>query len=130
MATQLTIGQLAQQAEVNVETIRYYQRRGLLATPERALGAMRRYSSDMIARIRFIKRVQALGFSLEEVIDLLRFTGVCVCTETRERLKGQIDVVDKKIADLTAMRQALDILTGPIEGTPTLEQCPLITALG
>lgn len=130
MTTPLTISQLARQAEVNVETIRYYQRRGLLALPEKPPVGVRRYPVEAVERIRFIKRVQALGFSLEEVIELLRFTGVCVCTETRARLAGQIEQVDKKIADLMAMRQALDLLTGPVTGIPTLESCPLIDALG
>ncbi|AIA48779.1 MerR family transcriptional regulator [Serratia sp. FS14] len=130
MTAALTISQLAREAEVNVETIRYYQRRGLLVLPEKPPIGVRRYPIETVERIRFIKRVQALGFSLEEVIELLRFTGVCVCTETRTRLADQIEQVDKKIAVLIAMRQALDLLTGPVEGIPTLESCPLIDALG
>ncbi|MGO4743122.1 MerR family transcriptional regulator [Serratia quinivorans] len=130
MEKQLTISKLAQQAEVNIETIRYYQRRGLLDTPQKNAGTVRRYPQEMVDRIRFIKRTQALGFSLGEIVDLLRFDGTCVCTETRARLQGQVEMVEKKIADLQAMRRALDILTGPIEGVATLESCPLVTALG
>lgn len=67
MATELTIGKLADAAGVNVETIRYYQRRGLLDEPAKPLGGHRRYPVDMVKRLRFIKRAQALGFTLSEV---------------------------------------------------------------
>ncbi|SPZ60708.1 Mercuric resistance operon regulatory protein [Serratia quinivorans] len=130
MEKKLTISKLAQQADVNIETIRYYQRRGLLETPVKNVGTVRRYPQETVARIRFIKRTQALGFTLDEIVDLLRFDGVCVCTETRTRLQGQVELVERKIADLQAMRRALDILTGPIDGFATLEGCPLVKALG
>ena len=83
MATELTIGKLADAAGVNVETIRYYQRRGLLDEPAKPLGGHRRYPVDMVKRLRFIKRAQALGFTLSEVGGLLTLDESCACAETR-----------------------------------------------
>lgn len=90
MATELTIGKLADAAGVNVETIRYYQRRGLLDEPAKPLGGHRRYPVDMVKRLRFIKRAQALGFTLSEVGGLLTLDESCACAETREQIRQTI----------------------------------------
>ena len=84
MRTELTIGQLATAAGVNVETIRYYQRLGLLDEPEKPAGGHRRYPAEQVKRLRFIKRAQALGFTLTEVAALLTLEQANACTETRD----------------------------------------------
>jgi hypothetical protein len=81
MRTELTIGKLAAAAGVNIETIRYYQRRGLLDEPPKPFGGQRRYPLAMAKRVRFIKRAQALGFTLSEIGALLRLDAACACTE-------------------------------------------------
>lgn len=96
----MTIGQLAIEAEVNVETVRYYHRRGLLLAPKRPTGGIRRYSTGALARLRFIKRSQALGFSLHDVEALLslddgrtrssaRGIGACRLAEVRQRMRDR-----------------------------------------
>lgn len=83
MATELTIGKLTDAAGVNIETIRYYQRRGLLDEPPKPPGGHRRYAPEQTKRLRFIKRAQALGFTLDEVGALLTLDAACACGETR-----------------------------------------------
>lgn len=98
MATELTIGKLADAAGVNVETIRYYQRRGLLDEPAKPLGGHRRYPVDMVKRLRFIKRAQALGFTLSEVGGLLTLDESCACAETRARAARKLALIEQKMA--------------------------------
>lgn len=107
MATELTIGKLADAAGVNVETIRYYQRRGLLDEPAKPLGGHRRYPVDMVKRLRFIKRAQALGFTLSEVGGLLTLDESCACAETRARAARKLALIEQKMADLVVMQQLL-----------------------
>src|SRR5580704_16048247 len=110
MRTDLTIGKLAERSGVNVETIRYYQRRGLLDEPKKPLGGHRRYPSDMTKRVRFIKRAQALGFTLEEVAGLLRLDAASACAETRELAAHKLALIQEKLAELGAMREGLAML--------------------
>ena len=129
MATELTIGRLAAEAGVNVETIRYYQRRGLLHEPDRPMNGHRSYAAEAIKRVRFIKRAQVLGFTLDEIGSLLDLDESCACAETRELAEHKLQVIDEKLADLKAMRKALTALlrqcdTGTIKGA-----CPIIHAL-
>ncbi|MGH8352137.1 MAG: Hg(II)-responsive transcriptional regulator [Pseudomonas sp.] len=107
MGAELTIGKLAEAAGVNVETIRYYQRRGLLDEPPKPRGGHRRYPPDMAKQVRFIKRAQALGFTLSEVGGLLQLDEAYVCTETRTLAARKLALIEQKIADLAVMRQAL-----------------------
>ena len=81
----LTIGVLAEAAGVNVETIRFYQRKGLMQEPDRPLGGIRRYGEADMARVRFIKSAQRLGFSLDEIADLLKLEDGSQCNEAREQ---------------------------------------------
>lgn len=83
MLSELTIGKLAKIANVNIETIRYYQRRGLLDEPPKPLGGHRRYSPEQAKRVSFIKRAQALGFTLEEIGRLLSLDAACDCNQAR-----------------------------------------------
>ena len=129
MTTELTIGRLADEAGVNVETICYYQRRGLMAEPAKPMGGHRRYDSVAIKRVRFIKRAQVLGFTLEEVGSLLDLDEACACVETRELAAHKLQVIEDKLADLKAMRKALTALLRQCETGATQGNCPIIHAL-
>ncbi|HTF68598.1 MAG TPA: Hg(II)-responsive transcriptional regulator [Edaphobacter sp.] len=129
MATELSIGKLAEFAGVNVETIRYYQRRGLLEEPAKLLSGHRRYPAVMTKRLRFIKRAQALGFTLSEVGGLLSLDKVCACAETRHLAARKLALIDQKIVDLAAMRQALDGLVRQCDAGDGNAACPIIDVL-
>ncbi|HHJ17138.1 MAG TPA: MerR family transcriptional regulator [Gammaproteobacteria bacterium] len=105
-ATQ-TIGRIAQQAGVNVETIRYYQRIGLLREPAKPVHGYRRYSPDVIARLCFIKRAQELGFTLKEIADLLSLDDGN-CGEVRAMAEQKRDMIEQRIRDLRSMHGVLD----------------------
>ena len=106
MAQELTIGKVAKLAAVNVETIRYYQRRGLLAEPDKPYMGYRRYPADSVKHIRFIKRAQALGFTLNEVAVLMELEEARACGKTRALARDKIDAIDQKLAGLTSIRKA------------------------
>ena len=130
MATELTIGKLAEFAGVNIETIRYYQRRGLLTEPTKPLGSHRRYSAEVVKRIRFIKRAQALGFTLIEVGGLLNLDATCACAETRALAGRKLKLIAQKMADLVAMQKMLDGLVQQCDAGAGDTDCPIIDALG
>ena len=129
MRGDLTIGKLAERAGVNVETIRYYQRRGLLDEPDKPLGGYRRYPSDMAKRVRFIKRAQALGFTLEEVAGLLKLDAAMACTETRELANHKLALIEGKLAELGAMRDGLAALVAKCGNKGDNRACPIIQVL-
>ena len=129
MTTELTIGRLADAAGVNVETIRYYQRRGLLDEPAKPLGGHRRYPVDMVKRLRFIKRAQALGFTLSEVGGLLTLDESCACAETRARAARKLALIEQKMADLVVMQQLLGELVQQCDAGDGGTICPIIEAL-
>lgn len=129
MATDLTIGKLADAAGVNVETIRYYQRRGLLDEPAKPQGGHRRYTPDQVKRIRFIKRAQALGFTLTEVSGLLQLNGGYACAETQALALRKLALIERKIADLTAMRDVLGGLVQQCNAGNDGAACPIIDVL-
>ena len=125
----ITVGQLARAAAVNVETVRYYQRIGLLPLPGRAFGSIRRYLADDLKRVRFIKRAQKLGFSLDEVALLLGLSDGRHCAETRVLAETRLAVVEEKIADLAAIRKALKGLVAKCTKGSRGCGCPVIDAL-
>jgi len=127
--SELTIGRLADEAGVNVETIRYYQRRGLLPEPARPQRGYRRYAGDAVQRVRFIKRAQALGFTLDEVGALLGLDEAHACDETRELAGHKLQVIEGKLADLEAMRKALGGLVRQCEAGVSRGGCPIIRTL-
>src|SRR5215469_6068746 len=100
MSEDLTIGMLAKRGGVNVETIRYYQRRGLLEEPLKPRGGFRRYPQESVKRIHFIKRAQYLGFTLEEIQGLLVLDERKACRETRGMAANKLELIEEKIADL------------------------------
>src|SRR5215471_16591336 len=100
MAKSLTIGQLARATGVNVETVRYYQRRNLMREPPRPLGGTRRYTEADAQRLRFIKRAQMMGFALADVENLLKLGSGRSCRTTRELALAKIETVDERIREL------------------------------
>jgi len=129
MAQELTIGKVARLAEVNVETIRYYQRRGLLAEPDKPYMGYRRYPADSVKRIRFIKRAQALGFTLNEVAVLMELEEARACGKTRALALSKINAIDQKLAGLTSMRKALAALVRQCKAGGSSKGCPIIQVL-
>ena len=127
---ELTIGGLADEAGVNVETIRYYQRRGLMPEPDRPAHGYRRYGATTVKRVRFIKRAQALGFTLEEIGGLLKLDEAHACAETRELASHKLQTIETKLADLVAMRKALTALLCQCDAGAMKGNCPIIHALG
>lgn len=125
----MKIGQLAERAGVHVETIRYYQRMGLLSKPRRIHGSVRRYSEGEFNRLRFIKRAQALGFSLDEVKLLLELSIGEHCGETRTIAQEKANLVEQKIADLQAIRGALNKLIRACDAGGRGRGCPIIETL-
>jgi MerR family mercuric resistance operon transcriptional regulator len=125
----LTIGTLASHGGVNVETIRYYQRRGLLHEPSKPSGGFRRYSTETVKRVRFIKRAQALGFTLEEITGLLALDEKNACLETREAATQKLVLIEQKISDLSRMKKSLTRLVGACDSSVSGEPCPIIHLL-
>jgi MerR family mercuric resistance operon transcriptional regulator len=126
----LTIGSLAESAGVHVETIRFYQRKRLLAEPHRTFGRIRRYGEVDVARVRFIKSAQRLGFSLDEVAGLLRLEDGTHCDEARAAAEHKLVDVRAKLADLRRMETALAQLVRQCAASSGHVRCPLIAALG
>lgn len=130
-ATRLQIGELADRARVNVQTIRYYERRGLLAEPERTPGGYRLYAPETIQIVRFIKSAQALGFSLEEIDHLLdlRDDRVSSCEEVKALARAKIATVDEKVRRLTALKGALETLVESCQRGDSERECPILEAM-
>jgi MerR family mercuric resistance operon transcriptional regulator len=124
----LTIGRLASAADVGVETIRYYQERGLLPVPV-AQGAYRRYAADLVGRIRFIKRGQELGLTLAEIAELLRLEDGADRPSIRRIANARLTQINAKIADLERMRNVLSHLVDQCEHTKKSLPCPIIATL-
>lgn len=129
MQEKLTIGQVAQAAGVNVETIRYYQRRGLLDEPDKPLGGHRHYAASAARRVGFVKRAQQLGFTLEEVKGLLLLEDGQSCRETRLLAEHKLALIEVRIADLNRMRRLLKGLVAECEDGKRPRCCPIITTL-
>ena len=129
MATELTIGKLAAAAGVNIETVRYYQRLGLLDEPERPRTGYRRYSQQQTKRLHFIKRAQCLGFTLSEVGGLLKLDTGCPCADTRALASRKLALIEQRIADLAAIREALTELIQQCDAGDGRGNCPIIDVL-
>jgi len=129
MEAGLTIGRLAESAQVNVETVRYYQRRGLMREPARPTGGVRRYSDDDVRRIRFIKRAQQLGFTLEEITNLLKLEDGRSCRETEQLAQQKLSLVEARITDLQRLRKTLRDLIDRCDSGRGRITCPIIESL-
>ena len=128
MATDLTIAGLARAASVGVETVRYYERRGLISQPKRVGGAYRRYSSDHVSRIRFVKRAQELGFTLEEIESLLELEDGTDRRRIQKVAGERLDQVRSRIADLRRIERTLAHLLHECKSGAT-PHCPIIGAI-
>lgn len=113
---EMTIGTPAKTCGVGVETVRYYQRRGLLAEPQRQPGGVRRYGGDTVARLSFIRRAQEIGFSLDEVKTLLKLGATPNCRGARALAAQKLDLVKARLRDLERVRRALTELIGRCDG--------------
>ena len=125
----LSIGAFAEAAGVNVETIRFYQRRGLLPEPDRPYGSIRRYGEADVARVRFVKTAQHLGFSLDEVGGLLTLDDGAHCDEARQLAEHKLIDVRSKLADLLRIESVLATLVEDCCASHGTVSCPLIAAL-
>lgn len=122
----LTIARLAKAGAVGVETVRYYQRRGLLAVPEGSTG-VRRYDGDDVRRLRFIRSAQAAGFTLEQIGELLALDATDERARAHELARSQIATLDAKIAELTRARRALEKLASEC-ARGHAGPCPILAA--
>ena len=126
-----TSGQIAKMAGVNVETIRFYERKGLLTAAGRRPSGFRQFSKEAVARIRFIKRAQELGFSLREIQELLalRIDSDAVCADVRKRTEAKVHVIEEKVEDLKRIHSVLLGLLKTCDKSGTTEECPILDAL-
>lgn len=127
----LTISKLASRGGVNVTTIRYYERRGLLPKPSRAASGYRLYADDAVRRLRFVRQAQLLGFSLVEIQDLLslRMKPDTTCADIRKHARQKIAAVNQKIENLQRIKCALTKLASACRGKGPTSECPILDAL-
>ncbi len=127
----LTIGQVANRAGVGIETVRFYEREGLLEEPARRESGYRQYEADVVARLRFIKRAKELGFSLKEIKELLalRVDPTTTCAEVRSKAQAKVADIEEKIETLQRMKKALVKLTRSCSGQGPVSECPILDAL-
>jgi MerR family mercuric resistance operon transcriptional regulator len=127
----LTIGQVARRAEIGVETVRFYERQGLLQEPARRESGYRQYPEDVVARLRFIKRAKELGFSLKEIRELLalRVDPSTTCADVKRRAEEKVIDVEAKIGSLQKIKKAIKKLTAVCSGRGPTSECPILDAL-
>lgn len=128
--TGLRTGELATRAGVNIQTLRFYERRGLLEKPPRQESGYREYPANSVQLVRFIKRAQGLGFSLQEIKELLtlRNDGGVRCSDVRETAEVKISDINSKVQQLEAMRRALTLLVDSCRQGRS-GHCPLLESL-
>ena len=127
----LTIGKLAKKAEVNIETIRYYERRGLISRPPRPRSGYRQYPDETFKRIDFIKRAKELGFSLKEIGELLslRLDPATSCSDIKSRTEKKLEHIVEKIKTLEKMKSTLMEVSRACSGGGPVSECPILEAL-
>ncbi len=125
----IRISELASSAGVHVETIRYYQAIGLMPRPDRERGRIRRYGAEDLKRVRFIKRAQALGFTLDEIAVLLGLSDGRHCAETKALAEKKLALVEERLNDLAAIRKVLKGLVNECAKGSRRSGCPIIDAL-
>ncbi len=125
----LTIGAFAKAAGVNVETIRFYQRKGLLPEPDKPYGSIRRYGAVDVTRVRFVKSAQRLGFSLDEIAELLKLDDGAHCDEASLVAEHKLQDVREKMVDLSRMETVLSELVCACRARKGNVSCPLIASL-
>ena len=129
---ELSIGQVAAAGSVNVQTIRYYERRGLLSATRRTSAGYRQYSDEAVTRLRFIRHAQELGFSLGEIEELLalRVRNGASCRAAEQRTRTKLEGVRRRIQDLKRMERTLERLARACESRRVTDSCPILQALG
>lgn len=129
--TSLTIGKLAKAAGVRVETVRFYEREGLLPKPPRKLSGYRQYPPDAVERVLFIRRAKKLGFTLKEITELLelRVDPDKSCADVRALATAKIVDVEEKLADLARIKAALERLAKACRGKGPTSECPILDAI-
>ena len=127
----MQIGQLAHKAGVPIDTVRYYERQGLLPLPARTASGYRQYGHDDAARLRFVRRAKALGFTLEEIRELLSLSArrEADMAGMKAAAMQKLADIDDKLAELQRMRAGLDSLIASCPGHGALEHCPILDAL-
>lgn len=127
----LKIGELARAADVGVETIRYYERRGLLARPPRRASGYRQYPPQAVHRVRFIRRAQALGFTLREIEELLalRVDDERSCADVRALARAKLEDIERRVAELQQMGRALERVARRCRGRGPTSECPILEVL-
>src|SRR3989449_10809256 len=127
----ISTSELAKRGGVNLETIRYYERQGLLTKPPRSAGGYRLFSPDSVRRVRFIKRAQELGFSLKEIKELLalRIAPGSTRADVRKRAEAKIADIEEKVQHLLAMKKALVRLSETCCGSGPASECPILESL-
>ena len=127
----LTIGHLAKEAGVNLETVRYYERQGLMSKPPRSTSGYRLFPAEATRRIRFIRRAQELGFSLAEIRELLslRVSRTTTSAEIKARAEAKIADINAKIRTLESMSKTLRRLTKVCSGCGPVSECPILESL-
>jgi Hg(II)-responsive transcriptional regulator len=127
----LTIGRLAEQAGLGIETVRFYERQGLIPPPPRTASNYRIYPEEEVNRLKFIKRAKDLGFTLNEIKELLALQHDPHATKAdiKKRTEKKIEVIKKKVRDLSRIQEALEHLAGTCDGRGPLSDCPILEAL-
>ena len=131
MSETLTIGELAEAGGIGVETVRFYERKGLLAPPPRSPAGYRQYSPETVDRVRFIRRAQSLGFALREIAELLdlRVNEVGACAPVEAQARDKLEQVTGKIAELRRIESALRRLVRACEAREPTGECPILEEL-
>ncbi len=127
----MTIGALAREAQVGVETIRFYEREGLLAQPRRPGRGYRVYPPEALERARFIRRSKAMGFTLDEIRELLalRARPGVLCGVVREQALAKVADIERKLEDLNRLREAIVTLAHACSGTTSMQHCSILNTL-
>ena len=131
MLPSMSIGQVAAAAAVNIQTVRYYERRGLLSSARRTPSGYRQYNEDAVARLRFIRHAQELGFSLKEIDELLalRVRRGSACDAVERKTRQKIDLVEQRIRDLERIKRTLQKLADACAARELTQECPILEAL-
>lgn len=129
--TTLTIGKAAERAGVGIETVRFYEREGLIDEPPRGPSGYRQYPQSVVTRLQFIRQAKELGFTLNEIKDLLslRLDPETTCADVKQRAEAKIADIDDKMRSLRRMKKVLDKLTKSCSGRGSVDDCPILEAL-
>lgn len=131
LASELTIGKLAKEVGVNIQTVRYYERRRLLNPAARRPSGYRLFGDEALRRLRFIKNAQALGFTLREIAELLnlRVSSIARCGDVKRKAQAKFAIVEDKVRDLKALARALRSLIETCQAGQPTDRCPILKSM-